>query len=175
MNYPRILFFINGVKPSLDEQLAADQLAPCRVSFRNAQFVSSSGALETCDGWFGDATPERYKEAYKPAEEAIAAFVEKREAEHKAKAQEAEVAKQKVADRVADEAQAKADKADEEAEKAKKVKADAAKTAKEKAEAAKAQKAKAEAAKDAEPGATAPSVEAAAKAQAAWTGNGDAS
>lgn len=172
--YPRILFFINGVSPSLDEQLAADQLAPCRVSFRNANFVPKTGALEACDGVFGDATPERYKEAYKPAKEAISAFFENREAEHKGKAQAAEQAKQKVADRVADEAQAKADKADEEAEKAKKAKADAAKTAKEKADAAKAQKAKADEAKDADPAGAAPSVEAAQKAQAAWTGNGDA-
>jgi hypothetical protein len=172
--YPRILFFINGVAPSLDEQLAADQLAPCRVSFRNANFVPETGALEACDGVFGDATPKRYKEAYKPAEDAIKAFVEKREAEHKGKAQAAEQAKQKVADRVADEADAKAKKADEEAEKADKAKKAAAKLAKDKADAAKAQKAKAEEAAKAEPADAAPTVEAAQKAQAAWTGNGDA-
>lgn len=166
--HPRILFFINGVSPSLDEQLAADQLAPCRVAFRNARFVPETGALEACDGVFGEV-PKRYKEAYKPAEEAIKAFVEKREAEHKGKAQAAEQAKQKVADRVADEADAKAKKADEEAEKAKAKKDAAAKTAKEKADAARAQKAKA-----ADPADAAPSVEAAQAAQAAWTGNGDA-
>lgn len=174
MNYPRILFFINGATPSLDEQLAADTLAPCRVAFRNAQYVPETGALETCDGWFGDATPKRYKEAYKPAEEAITAFKEKRDAEHTAKAQAAEVAKQAVADRVADEADAKAKKAEEEAEKAKAAKDKAAKEAKDKADAAKAQKEKAEAAKEAAPADAAPSVEAAAKAQAAWTGNADA-
>lgn len=154
--HPRILFFINGVAPTLDEQLAADRLAPCRVAFRNARFVSETGALEACDGVFGDAAPKRYKEAYKPAKEAIDAFAKKREAEHKAKAQTAEQATQKVADRVADEAQAKADKAALAAEKANKAKVDAAKVAKEKADAAKARK------------------EAIHKAKAAWTSNGDA-
>jgi len=143
--YPRILFFINGVAPTLDEQLAADQLAPCRVAFRNARFVPETGALEACEGVFGEATPKRYKEAYKSAEDAVKDFVEKREADAKAK------------------------KTYEDAEKANAANKAAAKTAKEKADAAKAQKAKAEAAKDA-----APSDEATKAAQAAWTGNGDA-
>ena len=169
--YPRILFFINGPSPSLDEQLAADQLVPCRVSFRNANFVPNTGALEKCDGVFGDAVPERYKEAYKPAKEAIAAFVEKREAEHKGKAQAAEQGKQKVADRVADDAAIKAKLAEADAEKADKVKKDTAKTAKEKAEAAKELKAKAARAKDADPADAAPSIEAATKAADAWTNN----
>lgn len=52
--YPRILFFVNGAVPTLEHQLAAERLAPCRVSFRNALLVGDEGSLEECDGVFGD-------------------------------------------------------------------------------------------------------------------------
>ena len=128
---PRILFFIKGTLPTLEEQLEADELAPMRVSYRNANLVSAEGALETCDGWYGDATPERYRKAYPAAEEAAKNYKANREAAYKAKKEAADEAKKSGLDATAAEAKAKADKAA-----ADKAKADeAAKKAKEDADA----------------------------------------
>lgn len=170
MKYPRILFFIGDTSPTLEEQVAAEQLAPCRVAFRNATHIGN-GALEACDGWFGDAAPKSYRDAFPPAEKAIEAFVEKRDTDFKAKAQKAEVAKQDAVDRVADEAYKVAKKADEEAVEAAKKARGANKDAKTKKTAAKDAKDAARDAKDADPNAAAPTVEAAAKAAGAWTSN----
>lgn len=169
--YPRILFFINGPSPSLDEQLAADQLAPCRVSFRNAQFIDKKHALEKCDGVFGDATPKNYKKAYPHAGEAIGAFVEKREADHEMRSQKAEQARQAVADDKADKADDAATKADavaaKKADEAKAKKADADKAKKD----AKKVKDDAKIAAKADPTDASPTVDAAEKAADAWSNN----
>lgn len=136
LKYPYILYFIDGTMPSPDDQLAADQLSPCKVAFRNARLVPDAGSLEKADGWFGDATPARYKKEYPHAEKAIKAFVEARqkhfddqaEAQHASKVESAEgLAKSAEADAVA----AKK-KADDEAAAAQK-KIDEAKAAKAKA------------------------------------------
>jgi len=165
--YPRILFFITGTNPTLDEQIAAEKLAPCRVSFRNANHVPNTGALELCDGVFGEATPERYKDAYPSAKKAIGAYNKQREKDidtvktntNKARADAATIAENK-AKIAADVAKDEAAKAAEEATK----KTDEANAASEKANAAK------EAVNTADKEAT-PSSDAAAKAAKAWTNN----
>jgi hypothetical protein len=172
--YPRILFFINGPSPSLDEQLAADQLAPCRVSFRNAKFVNEKGTLEVCDGWFGGATPKGYKKAYPHAKKAISEFVEKRKTDHETRAQKAEQARQSVAEGKADEAGKVAAKAATEADKKTKEAATKKAEADEAKKKAKSTKAGAKVAANADPAGASPSVDAAAKAAEAWTGNADA-
>lgn len=77
---PRILFFVGGVMPTDDEIDHAEELAPMRVSFRNANLVPDTGALEHCDGWAGDATPKRYRKAFGTAEEAGEAYGKARDA-----------------------------------------------------------------------------------------------
>lgn len=167
--YPRILFFVNDAVPTLEHQLAAERLAPCRVSFRNARLVGDEGSLEECDGVFGDV-PKRYADKYPTAEEAIATFVKTRE-EQLAKAEE-EAAKAKEAahadnvsrsEAIADAAKRKADE----------VAADAKKKAD---EAAEAKKLAAAATKDAkataaDPNAGTGQIDAATKAAAAWKPN----
>lgn len=137
-NYPRVLFFISDVTPSLEQQLAAERLAPCRVSFRNALLTSTDGALEDCEGVFGDV-PARYAAKYPSAEKAIETYVAEREAAFAAK--EAETARNlevmhatmtAAADNDAAVAKRKADEAAAEAKK----KADIAAEAKAKANAA---------------------------------------
>ncbi len=167
--YPVILFFIKGTMPTLEQQLAAERLAPCRVSFRNATLVGDEGSLENCDGVFGDV-PKRYAAKYPTAEDAIAAFVKTRE-EQLAKAEE-DAAKAKEAAHAANVEQAEAiaaaakKKADEEAAKAKKATDDAAAAKKLAAEAGKDAKATAE-----NPDAGTGQIDAAAKAAAAWKPN----
>ncbi len=166
--YPRILFFVNGAVPTLEHQLAAERLAPCRVSFRNALLVGDEGSLEECDGVFGDV-PKRYADKYPTAEEAIAVFVKTRE-EQLAKAEE-DAAKAKEAAHADNVARAEAI-ADAAKRKADEVAADAKKKAD---EAAAAKKLAAEAGKDAkataaDPNAGTGQVDAAAKA-AAWKPN----
>ena len=73
--YPRILFFIKGVMPSVEAQEIAEQYGP-NVAFRNAHFVSDTEAPEACDGVAGDV-PERYKKL-PTAEEALKKFEEAR-------------------------------------------------------------------------------------------------
>lgn len=127
--YPRILFFVKATVPTLEQQLAAERLAPCRVSFRNANHVPDEGSLEACDGVFGDV-PKRYADAYPTAEVAIEKFVADRQAAldkadedaaaaraqmHAAdveRADAAAAAAKKKADEVAAEAKKKADEAD---------------------------------------------------------------
>lgn len=167
--YPRILFFVNGAVPTLEHQLAAERLAPCRVSFRNALLVGDEGSLEECDGVFGDV-PKRYADKYPTAEEAIAAFVKTRE-EQLAKAEE-DAAKAKEAAHAANVEQAEAiaaaakKKADDEAAKAKAAADQAAEAKKLAATASKDAKATA-----ADPNAGTGQIDAAAKAAAAWKPN----
>lgn len=120
--YPKILFFIKGVMPSIEAQEVADEYGP-NVAFRNAHFVKDSGSLEACDGVAGEV-PEAYKKL-PSAEEACAAFEKARKesgekarknaekrAEEKAKAEEEAKAKAE------EEAKAKAE-AEEKAKEAK--------------------------------------------------------
>lgn len=129
LKYPYILYFIDGTMPTPDEQLAADRLSPCKVVFRNARLVPTSGSLEKADGWFGEATPKRYKDAYPNAEKAIKEFVEKREAHFKAEAEKQHASKVASAEDMAKSAEAEAkaakEKADKEAAEAAKKEADA--------------------------------------------------
>ena len=76
---PRILFFIKGTVPTLEQQLEAEDLLPARVSFRNANLVLAEGSLETCDGVTGDV-PARYKKEYPKAKKALEGFDEARKA-----------------------------------------------------------------------------------------------
>lgn len=126
---PRILFFIKGTVPTLEQSVAADELAPLRVAFRNADLVSEEGSLETCDGWYGDATPKRYRDAFPTAEAAAKTYKEAREAAYAAKKKAADDAKKAGLDATAAEAKATADKAAAEKKKtdeaAKKAKDDA--------------------------------------------------
>lgn len=113
---PRILYFVKGVMPSIEAQEVAGSYGAANVAFRNANFVPEDGALEQCDGVAGEV-PERYKEKYPSAEEAIETFeaerkkeiADKKKANAAAKKAETE-AKKKV------EAEAKK-KAEEEAKK----------------------------------------------------------
>lgn len=165
LKYPFILYFIDGTMPTPDDQLAADQLSPCKVAFRNARLVPESGSLEKADGWFGDATPKRYKDAYPNAEKAIAEFVEKRKAHFEAEAEKQHASKVASADALAKSAEAdavaakaKADKEQAEADK----------------KAADAEAAKENAAKVADAGPTKPGKAQKAAAKADWTPNADA-
>lgn len=130
---PRILFFIKGTLPTLEEQLEAEDLAPARVSFRNANLVREEGALEICDGVTGEV-PARYKKAYPTAKKALEGFAEARKAAYAAKAKSADEAAKAGLDATAANAKALADKAAAEKKKtddtAAKAKADADKTAK---------------------------------------------
>ncbi|AJD83164.1 hypothetical protein [Paracoccus phage vB_PmaS-R3] len=108
---PRILFFIKGTLPTLEQSLEADKLAPMRVSFRNANLVPEDGALEACDGWHGEDTPKRYRKAYPTAEEAAENYTKAREEAYAAKAKAADDAKKAGLDATAAEAKANADKA----------------------------------------------------------------
>lgn len=137
---PRILFFIKGTVPTLEQSLEADELAPMRVAFRNADLVSAEGSLEACDGWHGDATPKRYREAFPTAEEAAEAYKKAREEAYAAKKQAADDAKKAGLDATAAEAKAKADKAAADKKKADDAAKKAEEDAKKKAEAAKAWK-----------------------------------
>jgi len=122
---PRILFFVNGTTPTLEQQLEAEKLAPCRVSFRNALLVSDEGALETCDGVAGEV-PARYKEKYPTVRKAIEKFEAERKAAYEKKKTEGEAAQKAALDKTAKDAEGDAKKAaeakkkaDEEAAKAK--------------------------------------------------------
>lgn len=79
IKHPRILFFTKGPTPTLDDELAAEELAPMRVSFRNAAADKGNLGIETCDGWAGAHTPTRYKRSVPSAEQAREAYVVKRE------------------------------------------------------------------------------------------------
>ena len=114
---PRVLYFIKGTLPSLDDQLAAEEMAPCVVSFRNAHLVSNVGALEACDAVAGDV-PARYKKAYPDVPTAVEAYKKMREASYNARKEEADTAKKAGLDANAADAKAKADKAAEEKKKA---------------------------------------------------------
>jgi len=81
---PRVLYFIKGTVPTLDDQLAAEELAPCLVSFRNAHLVSDVGALEACDAVAG-AAPARYKKAYPGVKDAVEAYKKKKKTDEAAK------------------------------------------------------------------------------------------
>jgi len=113
VKFPRILFFIKGSNPSLEEQLAAEQLAPCRVGFRNVIFMDDNTALEDCDGVIGEHTPKAYKKKYASAKEAIEKYQANRLKAYEAKTEQAKNAKvsvaedkQKQADKSVDAAQA---------------------------------------------------------------------
>ena len=165
MSYPRILFFIAGTAPTLQQQLEADALAPCRVSYRNTNFINKDTNVEQCDGYYGEDTPQAYKDKFPTAKEAIDAFVKKRQADYEAKHEKVQALKQEKAQTKASDTAKQADKA--EAEKAKaeanaKAKADkAAKAAKDAAETKKTAPVKADA-------------EAIKAAAANWKNNADA-
>lgn len=78
MLIPRILFFIAGTTPTLEQQVEAEGLAPCKVAFRNVNFISPTDRAEKCDGWMGDATPKIYRDTLSTAEEAIKAYTDYR-------------------------------------------------------------------------------------------------
>lgn len=71
MKPSKILFFIDGGSPTIEEVAEADAMG-AQVCFRNAQHIPAEGALEACDGVTG-CVPARYAEAYPTAEVAIAA------------------------------------------------------------------------------------------------------
>ena len=122
--YPRILYFIKGVMPSVEAQEIAEQYGP-NVAFRNANFVPSSGAPEKCDGVAG-AVPELYNK-FPKAEEALKTFEENRKAAIEA-AKEGKEKRAKQAEEDAKKAEAEAEaKAKADAEAAEKKKAEDAK------------------------------------------------
>lgn len=106
---PRILYFIAGALPTLEDQIAADDLSPARVAFRNALHVTNDGALELADGWHGDATPQRYRDAYPPAADAVKAYVAARQAAYDARKAEHEASQKAGLDATAAQAKAEAD------------------------------------------------------------------
>lgn len=86
--YPKILFFIKGANPTVEEEEAAEKLGP-NVMFRNANFVpvdASPGSLEQCGGVAG-AVPTLYAKAFNTAEKALALAKAARDAEREAKAE----------------------------------------------------------------------------------------
>lgn len=168
MQYPRILFFIAGPMPTLEDQLAAEQLAPCRVSFRNAQLDDAGYATEKCDGWYGDATPKRYKKTYPTAEVAAKKYTEDRAEFFAAKAAGAEAAQALAAQRQADEKLKDADKATKIAEAATKAAEVKAADAANAVEAAKAVKGAAKQAAKAATEGNSPTV---ANAAGVWSNN----
>lgn len=109
--YPRILYFIKGVMPSAEAVEVAEQYGP-NVAFRNANFASSAGAPEKCDGVAGDI-PEAYAKLPK-AKDALKDFEEKR----KAAAEKAKANAEKRAEEKAKAEEEAKKKADEEAKKA---------------------------------------------------------
>ena len=97
MQHPKILFFIDGMAPTLDEQVEAESLMPCRIMFRNANFVDpaqflkkdvvvdgeivskSYGSFEPCDGVHGAACPKAYKSKFPDAKTAVQLYTAARE------------------------------------------------------------------------------------------------
>jgi hypothetical protein len=108
---PRILFFIKGTVPTLEQQLEAEDLAPARVAFRNANLVLAEGSLEVCDGVTGDV-PKRYKDAYPTAKKALEGFAEARKAAYEKLAKDADAAAKSGLDATAAAAAKKAEAAD---------------------------------------------------------------
>lgn len=132
---PRILFFIRGPVPSLEQQLEAEDLSPARVSFRNADLVLAEGALEVCDGVTGEV-PARYKKAYPTAKKALEGFAEARKAAYEKLAKDADTSKKTGLDATAAVAAKKAEDADKAKAKADEVAAKAKEDADKKAAAA---------------------------------------
>lgn len=114
---PRILFFVKGTTPTLEQQLEAEKLAPCRVSFRNALLVSDEGALELCDGVAGEV-PARYKDKYPSVRKAIEKFEAERKAAYEKKKADGEAAQKAALDTASKHADADAKKAAEAKKKA---------------------------------------------------------
>ena len=112
---PRILFFINGSNPTLEQRAEALKYGTS-VAFRNARFVGSDEKPEACDGVIGEV-PKNYK-GVPSAEKAFEKFEKDVKAAIDAQNKAAEAAKK------AAKAQAKAD------EDADKAKAEAAEKAK---------------------------------------------
>jgi hypothetical protein len=166
MSFPKVIMFIADARPNFDEETAAMNLAPLQVVFRNVKFYAEADALENVDAWFGDLTPQRYKDKYPSAETAMQVYMEKRKGEHDAKLREAALAQEKAA--IASEDQAKAAAAA--AELTMTQAAQSAAKANAGVEAAQAQVAKAAAAKDAK-ATTGQVTEAAKKAAASWAPN----
>lgn len=54
---PRLLYFIDGPKPSEDDLAAAVAITEYDVAFRNAQLVPGTGALENCQAVAGCVPP----------------------------------------------------------------------------------------------------------------------
>lgn len=108
---PRILFFIKGTVPTLEQQLEAEDLVPARVAFRNANLVAPEGSLEICDGVTGDV-PDRYKKAYPNAKKALEDFAEARKAAYEKLAKDADAATKSGLDATANVAAKKAEAAD---------------------------------------------------------------
>ena len=78
--YPRILFFIKGAVPSVDDIDESEKMGP-NVAFRNACFIPeelTDGAFEQCDGVAG-AVPKSYANKFPTAKEALEKFEEERE------------------------------------------------------------------------------------------------
>jgi hypothetical protein len=59
----RVLFWINGSKPTADELGEAERIDG-QVMFRNAQHVPLEGAMEPFDVLAGPAIPERYQREF---------------------------------------------------------------------------------------------------------------
>ena len=114
---PRVLFFIDGSVPTFEEQLEAEKMAPCRVSFRNARLVPEEGALEDCDAVAGKV-PKRYKEARPTVKQAVEQFEKERKEAYEQRRDEGNAAKKAGLDATAKEAEAKAKKAAEDKKKA---------------------------------------------------------
>lgn len=77
MKAAKILYFVDGFNPTPEDFAAAEKLS-ANVVFRNARVVPAEGSLEEADGVAG-VVPQRYKDAYPEAKEAIKAHKSKRD------------------------------------------------------------------------------------------------
>ena len=79
MKPSKILFFINGMAPTVHDRIEAEALG-AQICYRNAHHVPTDPhALEECDGVAGEV-PQIYADKYPAAEDAIAARLEKLQA-----------------------------------------------------------------------------------------------
>lgn len=75
MKLAKIIHFINGVSPSVEDLEIASSMQ-AHVVFRNARVISSDCGLEDCDGVSG-LVPETYESVFPKASEAIQTHLDK--------------------------------------------------------------------------------------------------
>ncbi len=102
--YPKIIFFIKGVRPSNEEQLIAESLG-LNVVFRNANYISETGSLEKCDGVAGKV-PAVYANAFPTAEDFSQKYADEMEAKYN-KAFKAKIKSKSKKEKISELAEAK--------------------------------------------------------------------